>query len=147
MGFLEKLCLKLFSLIIVILTVTVLLVIVGVLEFADITQHFPLITADELNIRISVITCFVLGILATTCLLFGSKKDDSGDGIILENTSGKLVISKEGLENMISSVAKEIQGTESITSKTVLDKEHNLRVFVTIVVSRDIMLKEISAEL
>lgn len=148
MSFLEKLCLKLFSLLTGIITILILLIMVGILEINDITKYTGILTENMLNIRITIITCFVLLLLSIKCLLFSSRKDDTGkDGIILENGSGKLVISKESLENMISSVAKEIQGTESITSRTVLDRERNLKVFVTIVVSRDIMLKDISKEL
>jgi len=148
MNFLEKICLKIFSIIIGVIAIIMLLIMAGILEFNDITKYSTLLVNGELNIKITIITCFVLLILSVICLLFSSKKDDTGrDGIILENGSGKLVISRESLENMISSVAKEVQGTESISSKTILDRERNLKVFVTIVASRDIMLKDVSKEL
>ena len=54
---------------------------------------------------------------------------------------------KESLENMIAAVAKDIPGAESISSRTILDKNKNLIVYVTTVVSKDVILKDISSEL
>jgi len=148
MSFLEKLCLKLFSFIIGVLTILVLLILIDIVSISILSRFISIITYNDLSMRISVIVALIIILLSLKCLLFTSKKDEiSKEGIILENESGKLVISKESLENMIASVAREIQGTESISSKTILDKERNLKVFVTIVVSRGIMLKQITSEL
>jgi uncharacterized alkaline shock family protein YloU len=57
------------------------------------------------------------------------------------------VISKESLENLISSVTKEIPGADTVASRTILDKDRNLIVYVTAVVSKDVMIKDISNEL
>ena len=53
----------------------------------------------------------------------------------------------ESLESLIAGEAKEIDGTESISSKTFLDPEKNLIVDVNVVVNKDVAIKEISAEL
>ena len=74
-------------------------------------------------------------------------KNEGKNGIVLENQSGKLVISKESLDNLIASVVKEIPGAESISSRTFLDKNKNLIVYVTTILSKDVMIKDVSAEL
>lgn len=148
MKIIEKLSLKIFSLIIGIISILLILMVLEVANASVLTRWLAILTDGSLNVRITIIISTILLLLSIICFFFGSKKEDNGrDGIVLENTSGKLIISKESLENMIASVAKEIPGAESISSKTILDKERNLKVYVTIVVSRDIMLKEISAEL
>ena len=87
-------------------------------------------------------------LLAIKGLFFTSKPESNGkEGIVLENTSGKLVISKESLENLIASVTKEVPGTDTVASRTILDKHKNLIVYVTAVVSKDVMLKDISNDL
>ena len=48
---------------------------------------------------------------------------------------------------LFRSVSKNIPGAESITSRTVLDKDRNLKVYVTTVVSGDVVLKDISTDL
>ena len=67
--------------------------------------------------------------------------------LILENESGKLIISKESLESLIAGVGKEIEGVESVASRTFIDSEKNVIVEVNVVVGREAVLKEISAEL
>ena len=74
-------------------------------------------------------------------------ENNGKDGIVLENTNGKLVISKESLENLIASVIKDIPGADTVSSKTILDRDKNLIVYVTAVVSKDVMIKDISNEL
>ena len=98
-------------------------------------------------IFISIIIAILI-LLSIRCLFARLKPvDEAKNGIVLENASGKLIISKESLENLIASVSKNISGAESISSKTMLDKDRNLRVYVTLVVSGDVILKEISTEL
>ena len=146
MKFLDKLSLKLFSLIIVVISIILILVIVGIIPIQEITGKITFLV--QTNTKISIVVLAVLILLAIKSIFFGSKNEDTGkDGIILENTSGKLVISKESLENMIAAVAKDIPGAESISSKTILDKNKNLIVYVTTVVSKDVILKDISADL
>ncbi len=146
MKFLDKLSLKLFSIIIFIISVTSILIITGIIPLEYITDNIELLTNNYTKAIIIVLAVFTL--LAFKGLFFTSKKENTAkEGIILENTNGKLVISKESLENMIAAVAKDIQGAESISSRTILDKNKNLIVYVTTVVSKDVILKDISTEL
>lgn len=148
MKFLDKLSLKLFSLIIIIISIVLILVVTEVISVQYITENISLLAKTSKSMKITIIILAVLILLALKGIFFASKKEDTGkDGIILENSSGKLVISKESLENMIAAVAKDIPGAESISSKTILDKNKNLIVYVTTVVSKDVILKDISAEL
>ena len=98
--------------------------------------------------KILFIISIVLMIFALREIAFGKKLETEGkDGIVLENETGKLIISKESLENLIAGEAKEIYGTESISSKTFLDPDKNLIVDVNVVVSKDLAIKEYSSEL
>lgn len=148
MKFLDKLSLKIFSIIMFVVSITLILIVLNVIPLKYITDSVAILTSGTNNIKITIVVAAVLLLLAIKGLFFTSKPVDTGkDGIVLENTSGKLVISKESLENMIASVVKEIPGAESISSRTILDKDKNLIVYVTTVVSRDVMLKDISTEL
>ena len=148
MKFLDKFALKLFSLVVLVISIALLLVVTGVIPMQYITESIRLLYISDKNIKITIIVLAVFILLALKAIFFGGKKENNGkEGIILENTSGKLVISKESLENMIAAVAKDIPGAESISSRTILDKNKNLIVYVTTVVSRDVILKDISSEL
>jgi len=148
MKFLDKLALKIFSIIILIITIGLILIMTGVLPFKTIENYILLLTDYETGIKIAIGVLAVLMLLAIKGFFFTSKPEDNGkDGIILENNSGKLVISKESLENLIASVIKDIPGAETVSSKTILDRDKNLIVYVTAVVSKDVMIKDISHEL
>lgn len=90
----------------------------------------------------------ILTIFSIKEIAFGEKVSREGrEGLILENETGKLIISKESLENLISGVGKEIEGIDSIASRTFIDTEKNVIVEANVVVGRDVVLKDISTEL
>jgi len=90
----------------------------------------------------------ILAIFAIKEIAFGEKVSKEGrEGLVLENESGKLIISKESLDNLVSGVGKEIEGVESISSRTFIDAEKNVVVETNVVAGRDTGLKGISAEL
>lgn len=148
MKWLDKLALKVFSIIVLVLAIGFILMMTGIIPLGIIEEYFLLLTDYENGMKISIGVLAVLMLLAIKGFFFTSKPESNGkDGIVLENTSGKLVISKESLENLIASVIKDIPGAETVSSKTILDKNKNLIVYVTAVVSKDVMIKDISNEL
>ena len=68
-------------------------------------------------------------------------------GVLLENENGKLMISKETIENLVESVARDFKDAESITTRVELDKENNVNIFANLVVSSHAVIKDLSAEL
>lgn len=148
MKFLEKIALILFSIIIGILSVVLIFIMLDVININFITKAIAEILVNETAIKITLIVCSIALVLAVKCIFFRTKPEDDGrNGVVLENDSGKLVISKESLENLIASVVKEVQGIEAISSRTVLDKDKNLVVYVTTLVSKDIMIKDVSVQI
>ena len=69
------------------------------------------------------------------------------DGIMLENDSGKLLISKDTIENLTNSVVKGFDSAENVTTKVELDKENNVRIFVNLSVKENAIIKELSTNL
>jgi uncharacterized alkaline shock family protein YloU len=148
MKFLERFALTIFSIIILILSIVMLCIMFGVADFNIIKTPISYIMEDIIAYRTALVVITIFILLSIKGIFFKSKKENLGkDGIVLENASGKLVISKESLENLVASVAKEIPGAEAVTSRTILDKDRNLKVYVTTVVSRDMMLKDVSSTL
>lgn len=149
MKFLDKLALKIFSIIIIIIAIIFILSITNIISIYSILDNMEaMIVNGETSLQVTIAVLAVLMLLALKGLFFTSKPEDNGkDGIVLENTSGKLVISKESFENLIASVIKDVPGAETVSSKTILDKNRNLIVYVTAIVSKDVMIKDISNEL
>lgn len=148
MKFLEKLALIFFSLIISVLAIGLILIMLNVVEINMVTKAIALALSNDLSFKITLGVTIVALLLAIKCIFFRAKPEyDSRGGVTLENTAGKLVISKESLENLIANVVKEVQGIEAISSRTVLDKNKNLIVYVTTMVSKDIMIKDVSTQI
>ncbi len=148
MKFFDRLALKIFSIIIFVITIGIILILTGIVSLNDVIREFAIFTNGETGIKVILGVSTVLILLALKGLFFTSKPESKGkEGVILENTSGKLVISKESLENLISNVTKEIPGAETVSSRTIVDRNKNLIVYVTAVVSKDVMIKDVSNEL
>ena len=148
MKFLERFILTIFSIIILVISIAMLSIMFGLADITIFTKLIYYIMEDVIAFRTALVVCAICILCAIKGIFFKSKKENLGkDGIVLENTSGKLVISKESLENLVSSVAKEIPGAEAVSSRKILDKDRNLKVYVTTTVSRDMMLKEVSTTL
>ena len=84
------------------------------------------------------------------CIFFDSTskgKTNEEQGVLLENENGKLMISKETLENLVNSVALNFEGTEQVTTRVELDRENNVMVYVNLMVGSNVIIKELSANL
>lgn len=148
MKFLEKVALILFSLMVSVLSIGLILIMFDIVQVNVITKSIALILADETAFKITLVVTIVALLLAIKCIFFGAEPEDDGrNGVTLENNSGKLVISKESLENLIANVVKDVQGIEAISSRTILDRDNNVIVYVTTLVSKDMMIKEVSTDI
>lgn len=148
MKFFDKLILKIFSLIILAIGVLTILLITGIVNLEMIADTVVSFSESDNVIKGAIIALALLMLFAIKGLFFTAKNQDKAlkDGIILENTNGKLVISKESLENLVASVTKDIPGADTVSSKTILDKHRNLIVNVTVQTSKDVMIKDVSNE-
>ena len=150
MKFFGKVSLKLFSLIIFVLSIAIILMGLNLINTNLFTKLIDQAFENEMALRITLIVSSLLLILATRYLLFKAYKSDemsARDGIVMENANGKLIISKESLENMILTSAKTVEGIEYINSKTLLDTEHRLIIYVTVVALDGVIVKEVSKQL
>lgn len=63
-------------------------------------------------------------------------------GVLLANENGKLMISKETIENLVEAVTKQYKMAKDVSSKVELDKDNNVNIFVNLVVGSDTVIKE-----
>ena len=148
MSTFEKVISIIFSAIVLILSVVLMLTIGGVIPADFGANTMQSIVEGNFFSKVLFVIALVLMLLALREIIFGEKISTEGkEGLILENESGKLIISRESLENLVAGVGKEIPGADSISSRTYIDLEKNVTVDVNVVVSRDVVIKKISTEL
>lgn len=150
MKVIEKITLVLFSSIMLILSVIFCLVIFGWLdtEFIGNLVNTSLANGVTSKVLLGINIIFIL--LAIRCIFFDSsskEKEEYKNGILLENSNGKLLITKETIENLVNGVVKGFDSAEDVTTKIELDNENNVKVFVNLTVKENAVIKELSTNL
>ena len=150
MKFLEKIALVIYSNIILILSIVLCLLIFGWLDMNLIGNIIYKVIVGDVSSKILLGISVVFILLSIKCIFFDSTskgKTNEEQGVLLENENGKLMISKETLENLVNSVALNFEGTEQVTTRVELDRENNVMVYVNLMVSSNVIIKELSANL
>lgn len=150
MKTLDKIALVLFSSVILIISVIFCLVIFGWINIDIITLYIKhgLNNPVTTNVTLGVLTVFIL--FAIKGIFFTSdSKDESSmeNGILIQNENGKLLISKDTIQNLVSGVVKEVEGAQDVSSKVLLSKDGNINVDVVLFVSQDVIIKDLSNSL
>ena len=150
MKILEKIALIIYSNIMIILAIAVSLIAFGWINFDLVANIAKSIIMDD-NYKIAILVAnIIIILLSIKCIFFdsSSREDEKNkQGILLENSNGKLMISKDTLENIVNNVAKEFEGTEEVTARVEVDKESNLRIYVNLLITQDVVIKELSLNL
>ena len=150
MKFLEKIALVIYSNIILILSIVLCLLIFGWLDMNLIGNIIYKVIVGAVSSKILLGISVVFILLSIKCIFFDSTskgKTNEELGVLLENENGKLMISKETLENLVNSVALNFEGTEQVTTRVELDRENNVMVYVNLMVGSNVIIKELSANL
>lgn len=150
MKVIEKIALALFSTLILIISLILCLLIFGWLDVNFVGDIIVSAINDEITSNILLGLNIVFILLAIRCIFFDSsakQKNEYKNGILLENSDGKLLITKETIENLVNGVVKGFESAEDVTTKIELDKENNVVVFVNLNVRSNAIIKELSTNL
>ena len=150
MKVLDRIALVLFSSIILVLSVLFCLVIFGWINIDIITLYVKTMLNNPIssNITLGVLVVFML--LAIKGIFFSSdSKESEGaeNGILIQNENGKLFISKDTIQNLVSGVVKQVEGAQDISSKVVLSKDNNINIDVILFVTQDVIIKDLTNDL
>ena len=138
MKFLDKMILCIFSVLILLMAVISSACIFG---WVDATGLYVFVTkalADQT-------TCNIL--LGLNGIFFESSTDEEksvGNGIMLENDDGKLLVTKETITSIVNSVVAGFEGVKDQQSKITLDENNDLSILLTIAVSDQAVIKDLS---
>lgn len=150
MKTIEKITLVLFSTIMLVISVILCLSIFGWIDIEFIGDIINTAISNSVTSNILLVLSIIFILLSIRCIFFDSsskEKEEYKNGILLENSNGKLLITKETIENLVNAVVKGFDSAEEVTTKIELDKENNVRVFVNLVVKENAVIKELSTNL
>lgn len=151
MKILDKIALILFSIIMLVISIVMVLLIFSVISFDAVEMLYTQMMANTIANNVVLGVSLISIVLAVKAIFFGGSSTENskmnGDGVLLENEAGKLLISRETIENLVNSVAKDFENTQSVTTKVVVDNENALKVFVTLMVLPNTVISELSMNL
>ena len=150
MKVVEKITLFLYSNIMLILSIILCLLVFGWLDMGLAGGIVQKIITGDLSGKIILGISLLFILLSIKCIFFSntsSNETKNTQGVLLENESGKLLISKETIENLVNSVALNFENSEQVTTRIDLDKDNNVIVYVNLTVSSDAVIKDLSANL
>lgn len=150
MKILEKITLIIYSNIMLILSIILCLLVFGWLDIGLVGDLVKNAIQGEVtgNIILGLSVIFIL--LSIKCIFFDATSKEQikeRQGVLLENESGKLMISKETIENLVNSVVQDFESAQEVITRVELDRENNVKVYANLVVSSNAVIKELSANL
>ena len=150
MKILEKITLIIYSNIMLILSIIMCLLIFGWLDMGLVGDIMYKIIVGDVSSKIVLGLSIIFILLSIKCIFFDSTSREQikeRQGVLLENESGKLMISKETIENLVNSVALNFQSAEDVTTRVELDRENNVKVYVNLIINANAVIKDLSANL
>lgn len=150
MKILERIALILFSIVMIVLAVTSCLVVFDVVELKTIYKSIEELLKDEVARKVIIGSSAVAILLAIKALFFPTKikkKQEIKSGVLLENKDGRLLISKDTIENIVNSVVKSFDEAVDSQTKVMLDANNNITVFISLLVKDDSIIKEMSSSM
>lgn len=150
MRILEKIALVTYSYIVLVLSVILTLIMFGWLDVELVEKTvMPLINGETTSTIILVVNIIFI-LLSIKCIFFGTtskKKENEGQGVLLQNENGKLMISKETIESLVNTIITGFDSVAGATSNILLNKENNLIITLNLNVRENVIIKELSANL
>ena len=149
MKFIERLSLTIFSTVILVLSLLLCLILFNWIELSYIYYMLQQLILTPIATNIALVVSISLMLLAIKCIFFPSYnkgKEERKEGILLENESGKLLISMETIENLVKGVVSGFPSIKSTNVKVKLDKQiNNVVIDLNLIVTVETIIKELSA--
>ena len=150
MKILEKTTLIIYSYVMLILSILACLLVFGWIDSGFVMSIINNILVADTSGKIVLGVSVLFILLSIKCIFFDTTSREQikeRQGVLLENESGKLMISKETIENLVNSVAKGFESTEDVVTRVELDNQNNVKVYANLTVSANAVIKDLSAKL
>ena len=150
MKIIEKISLTIFSVLILVLSLVLSLILFNWVDTTNVYLVIQFLKSTQTLTNISLVVSIILMLLAIKCIFFSTYKDEeeSAEGILLENESGKLLISIDTIENLVKGVVAQFQSVKSTNCKVKLNRQvNNVIININLVVLPETIIKDLSVNL
>ncbi len=149
MKILKKVCLTIFATIVLIISILLLLIAFNIMDSNVFGILISKVLLSQEGTYALVGVSVVLILLAMWCLFFCEENNKNGknSGIELENSDGRLLITKNTLQDLVKGVINNFPSIEDSEANVLIDRENNVTIDVTITVSDGAIIKDVSSKL
>ena len=150
MKFLERFTLVIYSLIILILSIILSLLIFNWMKYSTFTDMLKALITGAVSSKIALGVCVVFILLSIKCIFFDEKSKEvikDAQGIMLKNENGKLMISKETIENMVKNTVIGFENIKKCNTKIEVNEENILKITLFLEVTENVIIKELANNL
>lgn len=151
MKLLEKFVLLLYSLLILALSVIICLLVFKVIDINTISYGINFVLSDVWYTAIALGVAVIFILLSIRCLFFRKRKQikkSNETDILLENESGRLLISKRAIENCVKNVITEkVESTPEIKVTVDIDPASNICIYISVILDKNVKVKEFTIDL
>ncbi len=142
---LDKVILALFSILIFLQSILIICMIAGWVRIDTVTTFAKMALTDYNTSKIILAVAIICLLCSIKCIFFDTPdKEKKSQGVLMQNDNGKLLISKPTIENIVASVVKGFDSVEDVSVSTDLDNANHLIINVNLVVSKDVIIKELT---
>lgn len=151
MKILEKFVLILYSLLMLLVSAIICLIIFKVITIDQIKYCIDFVQNDTALVITILSISVVCTLLSIRCLFFRKKKQirkSTATGILLENEAGRLLISKNAIENAARNIVKESLHLNTDVKVTVdIDPANNISVYIAVLLDRALKVRDLTLDL
>ncbi|MBR2744630.1 MAG: alkaline shock response membrane anchor protein AmaP [Clostridia bacterium] len=151
MKILEKFVLILYSLLILVISVIVCLIIFNVINIEQIKFCIDYVIKDVALTITVLAVAVVCMLLSVRCIFFRKKKQikkSTNTDILLENETGRLLISKTAIENAVKNIVREsMQNSTDVKVTVDIDPANNISIYIAVMLDRAINVRDLTLDL
>ncbi|MBO5348639.1 MAG: alkaline shock response membrane anchor protein AmaP [Clostridia bacterium] len=147
MKILEKFVLIIYSLLILIISSIMCLLIFRLIDIQNITEWIELLLTDASLTIIALAISIICILLSIRCLFFRNRKKikkSTTTDILLENDSGRLLISQNAIENAVKNIVSDVMPFNPETKVIAdIDPANNISIYISILLDKNIKIKDL----
>ena len=150
MKIFDKIGLIVFSAIVLVISIVVCILIFGWMDIHSVATQIDNILSGPISGNVVFVIQILLIALAIKALFFSSGSKEGMKkkaGITLENDNGKLLVSKDAVENLANLVVKNFDSIANVATKVEVDNETNIKILITLQVHQDAIIKDLTSKL
>ena len=151
MKILEKFVLILYSFLMLIVSAIVCLILFKVISIDQIKECIEYVQKDTALVITIIAIAIVCILLSIRCLFFRKKKQikkSNTTEILLENESGRLLISKNAIENAAKNIVREsLHLNTDIKVTADIDPANNISIYIAVMLDRALNVRDLTLDL